>query len=106
MLAPIRHWQWCSTGDVLAISVVKKQLVSQGPPKGQTPRCGVQAIAIVHDHLLIGSGDGELMVMDKLTFQPRMVQSVLGGVTSIAMDSAGSETEEFDSQNDSRSLRC
>ena len=40
--------------------------------------------------LLVGSGDGELMVMDKLSFQPTMVQSVLGAVTSIAMDSAGS----------------
>lgn len=74
---------------MLAISADKKQLISQGPSKGQTPRCGVQAIALVKDQLLVGSGDGELMAMDRVTFQPRMVQSVLGAVTSIAMDSAG-----------------
>jgi len=78
-----------TTGDVLAVSAEKKQLVSQGPCKGQTPRCGVQAITLVKDKLLVGSGDGELMVMSQATFEPLMVQSVLGGVTSIAMDSAG-----------------
>ena len=76
-------------GDVLAISAVKKQMLAQGPPKGLTPRCGVQTIAVVKNELLVGSGDGELMIIDMNTFKPTMVQSVLGAVTSIAMDSAG-----------------
>jgi len=78
-----------TTGDVLAISAVKKQMLAQGPPKGLTPRCGVQTIAVVKNELLVGSGDGELMIIDMNTFKPTMVQSVLGAVTSIAMDSAG-----------------
>jgi len=83
-----------TTGDVLAISSEKKQLITSGPPKGKTPRCGVQAICVVKrmdgmDELLVGSGDGELMIIDTETFQPRVVQSVLGAVTSIAMDTAG-----------------
>jgi WD40 repeat protein len=78
-----------TTGDIIAISSVKKTMINQGPAKGSCPRCGVQSIALVGEQLIVGSGDGELMVMDRHTFVPTMVQSVLGGVTSIAMDSAG-----------------
>ena len=76
-----------TTGDVLKIDVHNKKMVHQGPPKGQTPRCGVQAICVRDDELLVGSGDGELMILDQNSFQQKVIQTVLGGVTSIAMDS-------------------
>ena len=65
----------------------KKQMIARGPNKNDMPRQGVQAIAIVGDDLLIGSGAGELMVLNKYSFEPKLMQTVLGGVTSIAMDS-------------------
>jgi len=46
-------------------------------------------MTLVAGGLVVGSGDGELMLLDAVDLSPRMVQSVLGAVTSIAMDSAG-----------------
>jgi len=86
-----------TTGDVLAISKEKKQYIASGPPKGYTPQSGVQSICMVpyeengefKEEILVGSGDGELMIIDPITFMPKCTQKVLGSVTSIAMDTHG-----------------
>jgi len=80
-----------STGDVMVISAEKQTLITQGPPKGQCLGCGVQAICVKDQELLVGSGDGELMTLDLASpnLKPKCVQKVLGAVSSIAMDSAG-----------------
>merc|ERR1719424_2195605 len=68
-------------------------MMTQGPPKGASLGCGVQAISVNASatELLVGSGDGELMILDLTvpSLQPKCVQKVLGAVSSIAMDSAG-----------------
>ena len=76
-----------TTGDVLSIDTEGKKMFAQGPQKGMLPKCGIQAIQVVGNDLLVGSGDGELMILDKTTLTPTVIQSVLGSVTSIAMDS-------------------
>jgi len=88
-----------TTGDVLAISADKKQIITSGPPKGYTPQSGVQSICMVpyvdemtgmtKEEILVGSGDGELMIIDPVSFMPKTTQKVLGSVTSIAMDTHG-----------------
>jgi len=82
-----------TTGDVMVVSAEKQTLITQGPPKGASLGCGVQAISVNASatELLVGSGDGELMILDLMgsSLQPKCVQKVLGAVSSIAMDSAG-----------------
>ena len=82
-----------TTGDVMVISAEKQTMMTQGPPKGASLGCGVQAISVnaSSTELLVGSGDGELMILDLTvpSLRPKCVQKVLGAVSSIAMDSAG-----------------
>jgi WD40 repeat protein len=80
-----------TTGDVMVVSAEKQTLITQGPPKGASLGCGVQAISVNGDELLVGSGDGELVTLDLADPQlrPKCVQKVLGAVSSLAMDSAG-----------------
>ena len=82
-----------TTGDVMVVSAEKQTLITQGPPKGASLGCGVQALVCNASatELLVGSGDGELMILDLTvpSLQPKCVQKVLGAVSSIAMDSAG-----------------
>jgi len=82
-----------STGDVLVIDANADRMAYQGPKAGKCLSMGVQAIHFVaaRNELLVGSGDGELMTLD-LNYQdlrPKVVQKVLGAVSSVAMDSAG-----------------
>ena len=75
----------------MVVSALKQTLITQGPPKGSCLGMGVQAICVVNDELLVGSGDGELMTLDLADplLKPKCIQKVLGAVSSIAMDSAG-----------------
>ena len=43
----------------------------------------------VGTELSVGSKVGELMIIDSVTLEPKHLQTVLGSVTSIAMDSHG-----------------
>jgi len=82
-----------TTGDVMVIDSASQQMITQGPPKGACLGCGVQAIHVMGrtDELLVGSGDGELMILDLLSpsLKVKCVQKVDGAVSSIAMDSVG-----------------
>jgi len=81
-----------ATGDVLVVDAKCDRMMFQGPKTGKCLGMGVQAIHYIaaKNELLVGSGDGELMTLDlSAGLAPKVVQKVLGAVSSIAMDSAG-----------------
>ena len=56
-----------TTGDVLVIASDRQQMLKQGPLKDKMLGCGVTAMCLNGDQLLVGSGDGEIMTLDLST---------------------------------------
>jgi len=77
------------TGDVLHVDLASKNFLALGPKKRFNQ--GVSCIAInpKTQELLIGSGGEEVAVLATDTLQPVYYTKVLGGVTSLALDSHG-----------------
>jgi len=74
------------SGDVIKIDTQSKRLVKSGPRKRY--QMGISALAILkNEDVLIGSGDGELAILDGSTLEQKAYTKVLGAVTSIAVDS-------------------
>jgi len=83
---------FCGTtsGDIVKIDTQSKRLLMSGPRKRFQQ--GIHALTYnpQKNELLIGSGEGEIAILDGASLTPKCAATkVLGGVTSLALDSHG-----------------
>jgi WD40 repeat protein len=78
-----------NTGDLVQVSTATKLVLSTGP-KPRRFNMGISSIINAgNGELLVGAGDGELATLCAKTFTRKCSQKLLGGVSSIALDTTG-----------------
>lgn len=95
---PLDEYIYAGTqsGDVLQVSVKYKLFKQQGPGKLRIARGVLSTCVVPSGDVLLGGGDGTLMLVDPQTMKKRTSTQIAGGVTSISIvsrtNSSGSNT--------------
>lgn len=78
-----------TSGDIMKIDMRSNKMVNSGPRKRFQQ--GVTSLVYnpVAQELLVGSGAGELAVLETETLAPKSFTSVMGGVSAVALDGHG-----------------
>lgn len=79
---------YCGTksGDVMVCSVAQKLMTTLTKVRVE---CGVTAMVLKGDELLLASGDGQLVTVSTKTLKKTQETRIIGSVSSISLDSTG-----------------
>lgn len=74
------------SGDIIKVDMNSKKMVAAGPRKRL--QLGITSLVYnrLANELVLGSGHGELAVLDCETLSPKSFTNIMGGVSSIALD--------------------
>lgn len=88
---PLDNFLYAGTksGDVIKVDTHSKKMVASGPRKRLQQGVTSLVFSRLADELVVGSGQGELAVLDGKTLAPKSFTNVMGGISSIALDAHG-----------------
>jgi len=93
VLSPDDRYIFCGTtsGDLVKVDTASKRLSVSGPRKRFRQGVSVLTLNAREDELLVGSGEGELAIIpcNGESLEPKLRGNVMGGVSSLALDSMG-----------------